>query len=234
MRCVHDRPRPAPTIRSQRPQASDRDCGKPLGLGQAVRGLPHATTRRMIGAWRPTNGESRITGSSNRAAVDNGMYKIFRTSAIAALSCFASNAVAADLQVQYQALMTRYFLGIHSAIPLFSNGSIRSADIIRPPDETVFLQGKSCFPNVIFDPKNIPTPSADSKVNLSLGLGGEIPPYIAEIEARIGGTYKSWSSFDFDPFAQDSQKELALFSNLSQECKTKIENQISNTDQFLS
>jgi hypothetical protein len=28
---------------------------------EAVRGLPHATTRRMIGAWRPANGESRLT-----------------------------------------------------------------------------------------------------------------------------------------------------------------------------
>ena len=26
------------------------------GLGQAVRGLHHATTRRMIGAWRPQMG----------------------------------------------------------------------------------------------------------------------------------------------------------------------------------
>jgi hypothetical protein len=35
-------------------------CGKPLGLAQAVQSLSHATTRRMIGARRPANGESRL------------------------------------------------------------------------------------------------------------------------------------------------------------------------------
>jgi hypothetical protein len=51
---------PAPMLRSQRPQASDHSCGKPLGPAQAVQSLSHATTRRMIGARRSANGESRL------------------------------------------------------------------------------------------------------------------------------------------------------------------------------
>jgi hypothetical protein len=40
-------------------QASDRGCGQPHGRVQAVRRLPHAADRHMIGVREPANGESR-------------------------------------------------------------------------------------------------------------------------------------------------------------------------------
>jgi ABC-type transport system substrate-binding protein len=42
-----------------RAQASDRGCGQPHGRVQAVRRLPHAADRHMIGVREPVNGESR-------------------------------------------------------------------------------------------------------------------------------------------------------------------------------
>jgi hypothetical protein len=42
-------------------QASDRGSGQPHGRVQAVRRLPHAADRRMIGVREPANGESRLT-----------------------------------------------------------------------------------------------------------------------------------------------------------------------------
>jgi hypothetical protein len=47
-------------IRQLGVQASDRGCGQPHGRVQAVRRLPHAADRRMIGVREPANGESRV------------------------------------------------------------------------------------------------------------------------------------------------------------------------------
>jgi hypothetical protein len=47
-------------IRQLEVQASDRGCGQPHGRVQAVRRLPRAADRRMIGVQEPANGESRL------------------------------------------------------------------------------------------------------------------------------------------------------------------------------
>src|SRR5919106_3681813 len=59
-RCDQDRRRAAHMRPESQAQASDRGCGQPHGRVQAVRRLPHAADRHMIGVPEPANGESQF------------------------------------------------------------------------------------------------------------------------------------------------------------------------------
>lgn len=54
-------------------QASDRGCGQPHGRVQAVRRLPHAADRHMIGVREPANGESRISWGESNSSIGRGL-----------------------------------------------------------------------------------------------------------------------------------------------------------------
>jgi hypothetical protein len=46
----------------------------------------------------------------------------------------------ANQQQQYRALMTKFFLSPNRyAIPLFSNGNVKSGDVLRMPQEATYL-----------------------------------------------------------------------------------------------
>ena len=63
-----------------------------------------------------------------------------------ALACatifFLSNVSARANQQQLQALLAKYLIANHQAIPLHNNGSVKSDDVLKMPEEATYLSRK--------------------------------------------------------------------------------------------
>jgi hypothetical protein len=112
-------------------------------------------------------------------------------------------------QQQYRALMTKFFLSPNRyAIPLFSNGNVKSGDVLRMPQEATYLPRKACY-----DLKNVKYTSLNSEslkasFDIAAQAGGSIPlQKIAAIEAELGGKLRTDSSIILDPLSQEEPRE---------------------------
>ena len=68
LRCVHDQPKSAPTLRQQRGASLGTQLWQPRGAARAAGGLLYPASRRMIVVQEPTNGE--FSGQLARAPAD--------------------------------------------------------------------------------------------------------------------------------------------------------------------
>ena len=94
-------------------------------------------------------------------------------------------APAAANQLQLQAVLAKYFLQIHHAIPLDNNPSVRSGDVLHMPDEGTFLAREKCFhlPPVRY--RDLGIEFIQTSPVIAAEVGGTIPvDKIGQIEAR--------------------------------------------------
>lgn len=122
---------------------------------------------------------------------------------------FESTKARANQQQQYRALMTKFFLSPNRyAIPLFSNGNVKSGDVLRMPQEATYLPRTTCY-----DLKKVRYTSLNSEFvktsfDIAAQVAGSIPlQKIAEIEAELGGKLATDTSIMLDPLSQDEPQE---------------------------
>jgi hypothetical protein len=129
--------------------------------------------------------------------------RIFSAMACATIF-FLGNAPAKANQQQLQALIAKYFISNHQAIPLHNNGKVKSGDVLKMPEEATYLSRNSCYklPPVAYTSLNIDFIRTTSE--LAGELGGQIPTQkIAEIEAELKGKLRETATILIDPLSQE-------------------------------
>ena len=119
---------------------------------------------------------------------------------IAALS---SGPASADYR-QLQAVLAKYFIANHQAIPLHNNGKVKSGDVLKLPEEATYLSRDKCFdlPSVRYTSLDADLLVTTSEV--AAEVGGEIPTdKLAKIEATVHGEIRQTAGIRLNPFAQE-------------------------------
>jgi hypothetical protein len=107
-------------------------------------------------------------------------------------------------QKQYRALMARFFLQNHQAIPLHNNGNVRSGDVLKLPEEATYVPRQTCYD---FGPVAYTTLKSEF-IKTSFEIAGEAGgsaavQKIVEIEAELGGKLQTETSILLDPLSQE-------------------------------
>jgi hypothetical protein len=115
-----------------------------------------------------------------------------------------SNVSARANQQQLQALLAKYFIANHQAIPLHNNGKVKSGDVLKMPEEATYLSRDKCYklPPVNYTSLNIDLIRTTSE--LAGEAGGQIPTQkIAEVEAELKGKLRETATILIDPLSQE-------------------------------
>jgi hypothetical protein len=107
-------------------------------------------------------------------------------------------------QRQLQALLAKYFIANHQAIPLHNNGKAKSGDVLKLPEEATYLSRDRCFKlrPVTYDSLN--TELIRTTSELAGEAGGQIPTEkIAKIEAELNGKFRETATIAIDPLSED-------------------------------
>jgi hypothetical protein len=111
--------------------------------------------------------------------------------------------VTAD-ELQLQAILTKYFLRVHHAIPLFNNPTVRSGDVVHMPDEGTYLAREKCFQLPAVQYRDLGIEFIETVPDVAAEAGGTIPvDKIGRIEASAGGKLAQKNSILLDPFNGD-------------------------------
>lgn len=90
-------------------------------------------------------------------------------------------------QQQYRALMTKFFLSPNRyAIPLFSNGNVKSGDVLKMPQEATYLSRNACYDLKDVKYTSLNSESLKTSFDIAGQIGGSIPlQKIAAVEAEL-------------------------------------------------
>jgi hypothetical protein len=107
-------------------------------------------------------------------------------------------------QPQLQAVLAKYFLQVHHAIPLDNNPSVRSGDVLHMPDEGTFVAREKCFHLSPVQYRDLGIEFIQTSPTVVAEVGGAIPVNkIGQIEASVGGKLVENASLLLDPFNAD-------------------------------
>lgn len=105
---------------------------------------------------------------------------------------------------QFRAAVTKYFLQNHRAIPIRSNGNVRSGDVIRLPEEATLVSRDVCYnmPSPVY--RSLASGSYDISILGATEFALNIPiNKIIEFQANIGQNSKISSQVVLDPFSEE-------------------------------
>ena len=132
-------------------------------------------------------------------------HQAFFTTAL--LCVFWTNA-SADNVTRYQALMARHFLGLHFAIPLLSNGTVKSGELISLPTETRVRPRSDCYNLAPVEYRRLSDEATEEIETVSAMVGLQLPLYaLIDVEGKLGGNWNALSSIELEPFSQDQPRE---------------------------
>jgi len=125
-----------------------------------------------------------------------------------ALACatifFLSNVSARANQQQLQALLAKYLIANHQAIPLHNNGSVKSDDVLKMPEEATYLSRNRCFSLPAVSYTSLTVDLIRTTSALAGELEGQIPTQkIADIEAELHGKLRETATISIDPLSQE-------------------------------
>lgn len=105
---------------------------------------------------------------------------------------------------QYRALMARYFLQNHQAIPLNNNGNVKSGDVLKLPEEATYVPRSVCYDLGRVNYNTVKSEFIKTSFDIASEIGGGIPTHkIAEIEAELGGKLQTDTSIQLDPLSEE-------------------------------
>ena len=107
-------------------------------------------------------------------------------------------------QKQYRALLAKFFLLNHLAIPLHNNGNVKSGDVLKLPEEASYTSRDVCYDLGPVKYTTLNSEFIKSTFEVAGEVGGSVTlQKIAEIEAELGAKLGSESSILLDPFSQE-------------------------------
>lgn len=121
-----------------------------------------------------------------------------------AMIFFLGNMPAGANPQQLQALVAKYFIANHQAIPLHNKGNVKSGDVLKMPEEATYLSRDVCYklPPVRYTSLNSDFIRTTSE--LAGEVGGAIPTEkVAQIEAELSGKLRETATILVHPLAQE-------------------------------
>ncbi len=118
------------------------------------------------------------------------------------LIAFSTTSQAGMQERRYKAAMSEYFMVVHKAVPLFTNGNITKGDIVQYPEEAVIrpLKDRICFNIGKAKPRDMDSMTIHYTDKLTLSAAADIPAHkIAKIEAELGGTISQTNKVVINP-----------------------------------
>ncbi|MVA97022.1 hypothetical protein GN330_07145 [Nitratireductor sp. CAU 1489] len=129
------------------------------------------------------------------------MYRLFFILAFALMS---SPALADMYQDQYKAVMARYFIANHYAVPIFTNGNIRKGDIIQYPDEGRVVPRQECLDLGASAFRDVDALDITLANQVSFGVGAGISVHgLAQIEAELELAISGIARIAIDPASRE-------------------------------
>ena len=107
-------------------------------------------------------------------------------------------------QQELQAVLANHFLRHHYAIPLHSNGNVKSGDLLHMPEEATLAPRDTYYnlPPVRYT--RIPNEYVQTSSSLAAEAGGQMPVrWVRKIEAEIGGKLEFGQSILLAPLSQE-------------------------------
>lgn len=123
---------------------------------------------------------------------------------VLAFALMSSPALADMYQDQYKAVMARYFITNHYAVPIFTNGNIRKGDIIQYPDEGRVVPRQDCLDLGASAFRDVDALDITLANQLSFGVGAGISVHgLAQIEAELALAISGIARIAIDPASRE-------------------------------
>ena len=143
--------------------------------------------------------------------------------AVLAFALMSSPALADMYQDQYKAVMARYFITNHYAVPIFTNGNIRKGDIIQYPDEGRVVPRQDCLDLGASAFRDVDALDITLANEVSFGVGAGISVHgLAQIEADLDLAISGIARIAIDPTSREHTEHEPSAARVSNDEKCDL------------